>query len=119
MSAERYRSTPTTFNGLATAQRGSFANNVEGSLHALLLSSQGSSQTSVVIPPSQLAGSQLKDYQIGKELGKGAYAVVKHATHRKSSTSIAMKIYDKYKLTDPARKNSVKREISLLSRLNH
>lgn len=30
-----------------------------------------------------------------------------------------MKIYDKYKLTDAARKQSVKREISLLNRLTH
>ena len=40
------------------------------------------------------------DYQIGKVLGQGAYAVVKEAQHRNSGFSIALKVYDKYKLVD-------------------
>lgn len=63
--------------------------------------------------------SKIQDYQLGRELGKGAYAVVKQGLHKKSNTQVAMKVYDKYKLTDNARKQSVKREISLLNRLTH
>ena len=44
--------------------------------------------------------TNIADYQIGKVLGQGAYAVVKEAQHRNSGFSIALKVYDKYKLVD-------------------
>ena len=62
---------------------------------------------------------RIEDYQMGKELGKGAYAIVKNALHKPSKLKIAIKIYDKYKLHDPQRKSSVNREIMILKKIDH
>ena len=51
---------------------------------------------------------------MGKKLGEGAYAVVHSVMNKKTKDQLAMKIYDKSKLNDPAKKRSVSREISLL-----
>ncbi len=64
-------------------------------------------------------GDKINDYMIGKEIGKGAYAVVKQAVHKQTGTKLAIKIYEKFKLMDPARKNAVKREIQVLKQLDH
>lgn len=56
---------------------------------------------------------------MSKELGKGAYAIVKHAVHKVTNKKFAIKIYEKYKLLDPIRKNSVKREIEILKKVDH
>lgn len=56
----------------------------------------------------------IKDYKLGRQIGKGAYAVVKLVTDRATNQLMAMKIYDKYKLTDPARRRSVTREIAIM-----
>ena len=56
---------------------------------------------------------------MGKELGKGAYAVVKLAVHKASNRKFAVKVYEKYRLLDPIRKNSVKREIEILKKIDH
>lgn len=61
----------------------------------------------------------IKDYKIGRQIGKGAYAVVKLVTDRASNELLAMKVYEKYKLTDPARRKSVTREIAIMKRLDH
>jgi serine/threonine protein kinase len=61
----------------------------------------------------------IHDFEMGGRIGEGAYAVVRECTHKQTNERIAMKIYDKYKLRDPAKKRSVTREIGLLSRLSH
>lgn len=63
--------------------------------------------------------TSIADYRFGKVLGQGAYAVVKEAQHRTTGFNIAVKVYDKYKLTDAQRKKSVIREIKLMKRLTH
>ncbi len=45
--------------------------------------------------------------------------MVKEAQHRGSSFNVAVKVYDKYKLTDDQRKRSVIKEIKLLKKMNH
>lgn len=62
---------------------------------------------------------RLEDYAIGKEIGKGAYAIVKQALHKPTNRKVAIKIYEKVKLLDSQRKNSVKREISILKRIDN
>lgn len=62
---------------------------------------------------------RIENYTIGKQLGQGAYAVVKLGTHRSSKQRYAIKTYEKSKLIDPQRKQSVKREMRLLQRLAH
>jgi hypothetical protein len=62
---------------------------------------------------------RIEDYAIGKEIGKGAYAIVKQANHKPTNRKMAVKIYEKSKLLDPQRKSSVKREIQILKKLDH
>ena len=62
---------------------------------------------------------RIDDYIIGKEIGKGAYAVVKKALNKPTNMKLAIKIYDKIKLIDQHRKNSVKREIQILKKTDH
>jgi serine/threonine protein kinase len=61
----------------------------------------------------------ITDYQFSKLLGKGSYAQVRLATHRKSKATVAIKTYEKTKLADPLKRNSVEREIKALKALNH
>jgi len=68
---------------------------------------------------NQLKIGKITDYVIGAQIGQGAYAVVKHGTHKMTGRKVAIKIYEKYKLIEPQRKISVKREIQILKRLNH
>lgn len=63
--------------------------------------------------------NNIEDYVIGKEIGKGAYAIVKQAVHKPSNLKVAIKIYDKFRLTDSVRKNALKREIQVMKDLNH
>ena len=58
--------------------------------------------------------TSIHDYEIGQKLGEGAYAIVRQCRHKESNSKIAMKIYDKIKLSDPVKKRSVSREITLL-----
>ena len=61
----------------------------------------------------------MDDYVVGKEIGKGAYAIVYIGIHKKSNKKIALKIYEKDKIKEIQRKKSVRREIRLMKRLNH
>lgn len=63
--------------------------------------------------------SNLNDYHFGKQIGHGAYAVVKECIHKPSGERVAIKQYDRSKLMDIQRKKQAIREIRILSRLNH
>jgi serine/threonine protein kinase len=63
--------------------------------------------------------SDLSDYQLGKQIGNGAYALVKEAIHKPTGERVAIKVYDRFKLMDIQRKKSALREIKILSKLNH
>ena len=66
------------------------------------------------------SSSTLADYQLGKKLGEGAYAVVHTVVNKKTKDMRAMKIYDKEKvLSNDSRKRSLSREITLLKKLDH
>ena len=58
-------------------------------------------------------------YEIGKILGKGAYATVKMVTNKITNEKYAMKIYDKEKLNSDSKINTVIREIQILKNSNH
>jgi serine/threonine protein kinase len=62
---------------------------------------------------------RLHDYVIGREIGKGAYAIVKQALHKPTGVKVAIKFYEKIKLMDPLRKTAVKKEIQIMKHLNH
>jgi len=55
-----------------------------------------------------------KEYFIGKQIGQGAYATVRIGYNYKDKRKVAVKIYDKQWIREPARRKSVKREIKLL-----
>ena len=63
--------------------------------------------------------SNLDDYIIGKQIGQGAYAVVRIGLHKPTNKKVALKIYKKYKLEEPNRRKSVKREIKLMEKMRH
>ncbi len=59
-------------------------------------------------------------HDLSSELNKGNYAQVKQATHKATGMQVAIKIYDKFKLSANAQiKKSVQREIKLLSILSN
>lgn len=57
-------------------------------------------------------------YKIGKELGSGAFSVVKEGSHKQSGESFAIKIVTKAKLTAED-EQALKDEIDVLSELKH
>ena len=62
---------------------------------------------------------ELSQYEITETLGKGAYGLVKLATHKRTNEKFAVKIYEKSRLTDPSKRANVNREISILKRISH
>lgn len=63
--------------------------------------------------------SRAREYELQKCIGQGAYAKVYKAIHLPTKTKVAIKLYEKSKLTEKLRQKSIKREIKILSRLNH
>jgi len=63
--------------------------------------------------------NQLTKYNIGKTLGKGAYAIVKVVTNKITNENYAAKIYDKSEIKDKIRKRCVNNEIELLKKISH
>lgn len=61
----------------------------------------------------------IEEYEIGQKIGTGSYATVKLGLYKKTGEKVAIKIYDKQKLLDPHKLKNVRREISILSKLNH
>lgn len=57
-------------------------------------------------------------YQIGKELGSGAFSVVKEGTHKKTGLSFAIKIVTKAKLSEED-EAALYDEIAVLKELKH
>ena len=68
---------------------------------------------------STCSSSKATEYELQKCIGQGAYAKVYKALHIPSKTKVAVKLYEKSKLTEKLRQKSIKREIKILSRLNH
>ena len=48
--------------------------------------------------PGAMNYTHFEDYQLGKMLGQGAFAMVREAYHLETGYKVAIKIYDKYKL---------------------
>eukprot|EP00826_Nyctotherus_ovalis_P034338 TRINITY_DN2841_c0_g2_i1.p1 TRINITY_DN2841_c0_g2~~TRINITY_DN2841_c0_g2_i1.p1 ORF type:complete len:390 (+),score=90.65 TRINITY_DN2841_c0_g2_i1:111-1280(+) len=68
----------------------------------------------------KISGGSIEEYEIGKEIGRGAYAIVKECSHKfDTRKKYAVKIYEKQKLLVPHRKRNVDREIQILKVLSH
>jgi serine/threonine protein kinase len=68
---------------------------------------------------SSASHSKAREYELQKCIGQGAYAKVYKAIHLPTKTKVAIKLYEKSKLSEKLRQKSIKREIKILSRLNH
>ena len=62
---------------------------------------------------------KIENYILGKELGKGSFALVRLGINKITKQKFAIKIYPKLNLLDLEKRNSVKNEISVLKQLNH
>ena len=60
-----------------------------------------------------------KPYVLGKQIGQGAYAVVKEGINKTNNCKVAIKVYEKYKLLDAQRKKCVTREVAILKKISH
>ena len=63
--------------------------------------------------------NKISHYEIGKVIGKGAYATVKICKNKITQEKFAMKIYEKKVLNDNIKKKCILREIEILKKLNH
>ena len=64
-------------------------------------------------------GVKFTDYEIqGKKLGEGAYAIVRPGTNLKSGEQVAIKTFNKLKLTTTSLKKSVQNEVEILQFLS-
>lgn len=76
----------------------------------------------IISPTSELndiVTSNIEKYEMGKILGKGAYAVVKIGVNLLDKEKYAIKSYDKYKLREPHRRRNIRREIQVMKMLDH
>jgi serine/threonine protein kinase len=69
--------------------------------------------------PSDMLKNGMEAYRIDRVLGQGAYAVVRLAFEKATNARVAIKSYEKFKLIDANRRKNVKREIAILSQLDH
>ena len=68
----------------------------------------------------EIPSSHLDKYIIGKEIGKGAYAVVKQCINKETKEHLAMKIYSNITCNSSSKtKKHIIKEISILKELNH
>ncbi|XP_044486973.1 CBL-interacting serine/threonine-protein kinase 11-like [Mangifera indica] len=67
------------------------------------------------VPDNALFGK----YELGRLLGCGAFAKVHHARDVRTGQSVAIKIINKKKLSNSKLASNIKREISIMRRLNH
>jgi MAP/microtubule affinity-regulating kinase len=65
------------------------------------------------------ASNKIENYTIGIKLGDGPYSVVHLATEKATKNRVAIKFYEKAKLSDVRKKSGVKREIEILQKLSH
>jgi len=70
----------------------------------------------VVQPP--VKKSIIEQYELGPELGSGAFSVVRSATHADTKKVVAIKVLDKYE-DDDEQTQKFKQEIDIISSLQH
>jgi calcium/calmodulin-dependent protein kinase I len=75
-------------------------------------STQGTSQI------SHKSGSVEEKYELGKELGRGGFSVVREGTDRKSGEKVAIKFIEK-KFVDQEELKLLEREIDIMKKVNH
>jgi len=81
---------------------------------------QNSAEVRQSMPPQDSSSNKefSEVYKLGKQLGEGAFSVVKAGVHKQTQQSFAIKIVTKAKLTVED-DNALKDEISILKEFNH
>ena len=65
-------------------------------------------------------GDSIANYEfLGKNLGGGAYAIVRLARDRRTTRLVAIKTFDKIKIVNEKVRKSIQNEIKILSNLEH
>lgn len=62
---------------------------------------------------------KVKDYLLGKEIGRGSYAAVCVGTHTGTGKKVAIKIYEMCKLDAIHRRGNVLKEVCLMENMSH
>ena len=121
MSGPRSRaSLPSSATSHKLGFTGGFKGASSGRQDALFsLTKSSSLQQSHMSAGAQGTGGLLDSYQIGKSIGQGAYAQVRLCLDKRDQQKYAMKVYEKYRLTDPMKRKAAQREITVLKRLDH
>lgn len=76
-------------------------------------------QSSPTSELNDITVESIDTYELGKILGKGAYATVRLCTHITELKKYAIKSYDKHKLKEPHRRKNIRREIQIMKILEH
>ena len=61
----------------------------------------------------------LRNYKLGQHIGRGAFSTVRLATFVPTNEPVAIKSYDKLKLTDLNKRAGIRREVKILQKLDH
>ena len=80
---------------------------------------KSSSNRLILSNTSRAENNKIDEYTMLKELGKGSYATVKLAIHKKNHNKYAIKIYSKKSLLDKQKKGTVDNEIKILKQLDN
>ena len=78
---------------------------------------QSSGSAGSISGSSSSSMSHLKGYVLGKEIGEGGFCKVRLGVHRLSGAKVAIKVVDKLRLTGPAEKKRMQREVRVMRRL--
>jgi serine/threonine protein kinase len=65
------------------------------------------------------AGYHIGDYELGEELGEGAFARVFKGTHTKTQQNYAVKVVEKSRISTDAERDRFQREINAMAYLKH
>ena len=63
--------------------------------------------------------TDLNEYSVGEKLGQGAYTTVRSAVHIISHKKVAVKTYQRSRISSASRKKLIVQEIQALERLQH
>ena len=61
----------------------------------------------------------IEDYEFGELLGKGSYGEVYQAVHKATNKNYAIKVYDRYQMSQAHRLKNINNEIRIVKKLDH
>lgn len=77
------------------------------------------SKSSSTAAGSENSSPVISSYSLSRQIGRGTYATVRLATFKLTKQEFALKVYDKTRLNSTTKRANVRREIRILSKLDH